>query len=162
MCGGETEQFGTDSQPGLSGGAVIDLKTNLIVFDYEIDHATGFDELIGLAYGQNAGVVKPGDNFGQIFLQFGADEQDLAICGLNCRGELLQFKGAASDRFIPNGFFQVVSKDILTQHTNDNRRIGISENFGRPIHEFGEIEQESRLDLVFRSRLLGEASEMEN
>ena len=33
---------------------------------------------------------------------------------------------------------------------------------GRPFHKFGEIEQESRLDLIFRRRFLRQGSEAEN
>src|SRR5215469_14778849 len=86
----------------------------------------------------------------------------MAVQGVVYGSEFLEFKTPVFDLFIADGVLEVMAKNVLSQHANDNGRIGLRESFRRPIHEFGEIEQEGRLDLVFGRRFLREASEAEN
>src|SRR5215469_1405652 len=86
----------------------------------------------------------------------------MAVQGVVDRSEFLEFKTSIFDLFIADGVLEVMAKNILSQHANDNRRIGLRERFRRPIHEFGKIEQKSRLDLVLGRGFLCEASEAGN
>lgn len=126
--------------------------------DGEIDHTAGRDELVGFAHRQNAGVAQGGENFRQIIFQTGADEQDVTVHGVVYGVELLDFKAAIFHLLIADGVLEVVAKNVFPQHANDDGRIGLRERLRRPIHKFGKIEQEGRLDLILRRGFLREAS----
>lgn len=157
----EREKFGTDFQAGFFGGVIVDLKADFVVLKDEIDHAAGFKKWIGLAHGQDVGVVERANDGGQIVFFRWADEEDLAIGGLRYGVEILKLKGPVVHRFVADGGLQVGAENIFSQHADDDGRFGVGKGGRGPFHELRKIENEGGFDLIFRGLGLSEASEAE-
>jgi hypothetical protein len=158
---GESQKLGADFQAGFFSGLIIDLEADSVVLDDEIDHAAGFDEWIGFAHGQDAGIVESADDGGQIVFFRRADEEDLAVGGLRDGVEFLELKAPVIDGLVANGGFEVRAENIFSEHADDDGRAGISKGCRGPFNEFCKIEKEGGFDLIFRRLSLGEASEAE-
>ena len=54
------------------------------------------------------------------------------------------------DGFVLNGAYEFAAKRVVAQNSNGQRGGFTRKSFGRPFDEFCEIEEEGRLDLIFR------------
>jgi hypothetical protein len=56
-------------------------------------------------------------------------------------------------RLASNYSFEVNTEGALTEDANLQRSVGAGELIGGPFHKLGEVEEESRFDLIFRGGL---------
>src|SRR5579862_8668267 len=85
----------------------------------------------------------------------------MAIRCLRRRVEVFELKMPVVDRFIADDVLQIIAKNVRSQHTDDNGRIGFGKGFRRPFYEFGEVEQERCFELIFGGRTLRQTVESE-
>src|SRR5581483_6057613 len=143
------QEFRTYPQSGQPGRIQVDLKADFSVLPHKTDHTAGFGKMFALAHSQHG--------FAADFFQNGresaffriADEKDVALGEVIVRDDLADEDWPPIHDFGLHGLLKAVAEVVLAHHADDEWGIGIGEGFRGPVHVFGEIEEEERLDLVF-------------
>src|SRR6185436_5564447 len=115
---GETQQLGTDLQAGGPGRFVVDLEADLVVLGNEVDHASGLNEVVGFADGEDAGTLEPLNDFGEALLFRVADEKDVAVGGFGGGAKCLHGDRVSVDFFAGDRLFKLVAEGVVAEHSN--------------------------------------------
>ncbi|MGA3025422.1 MAG: hypothetical protein ABSF98_11680 [Bryobacteraceae bacterium] len=140
------QQPGAELEPGVIRRGLIDVEPHPAVFNNEGDHAAVADKTLPFADGQNSR-PQSGEDSEAVFSRI-ANKEHLARLRRRCPLHSLDRYLSAAHNFSRHNLIQRAPERVISQNADGHRRIRRAECRRRPFDEFGEVQQEYRLDLV--------------
>ncbi len=145
---GKKEKARTDFEAGALGRLQVDIEPNLVVLDTEADHAALLDKIVGLPNGENRGVLKSGEDGGNVLFIIGVEKQDVTNAQIVPVLYVDDLDGVRTNLLASDHGFQIARSSGLSEDTEIEGPVVRAEGFGRPVNKLCKMVEKGGLDAI--------------
>src|SRR5258705_6459678 len=145
---GLTKELRADRQPGAVRRGEIDPQPQAIPLYLETDDPVAPGEVFRVPDREHAPSTQHGPDMVEAPRLRGTDEENLAAVHLLHRPKPADDQLAGSHGLARDDLVEPVTKRVLAENSDGDRRVLSGEGLGGPAHEMRELEQENRLEVV--------------
>src|SRR5580658_2903209 len=145
----EREQARADLQPGAVGGVRVDQESDVVVLDGKLDRAARLRKSVGFSHHQHVGAFPPLEDFLHARFFRRADEYHLAMADVRNLFAAFHRYAAVCNHLALQQIVHGAAEWVQAEDADGETGFGPGKTRGGPVDKFGEIEKESRFQLVF-------------